>query len=161
MFDRRHSLFHTYFTSYIVQQAMKKYSVYLIQALYRGYYARKLCKQIRSIRLLSVYLGRRWRWRKRTRAAHVIILAYKRYVLFQRLQRYHTLCKMATRIQRNYRSHFLFKRAVLRRFALTTWKHVQLFGICRATHVVCPMAKHKRVIFRGLTHFYRRLRRKR
>jgi len=141
--------------------AMKKYSVYLIQALYRGHAARIRCRIIRSVRYLGAFLVRRFHWRKRSRAARVIKSAYKRFVLWRSLKRYHLMVRMATLIQRNYRSHFLLRRAVLRRFTMTMWQHVKLFGVCRATHVVYPEAKHKRVIYRGLANFYRRLRIKR
>lgn len=140
---------------------MQKYSVYLIQALYRGYHDRQLCRRLRSTRFLGWYLPRRFRFRRRAKASRMIILAYRRYVFFQRIEHYHILFHKAIKIQRCYRSYQLLRRAIVRRFAMITWRHVALFGVCRATHIVCPLAKHKRIIYRAFVHFYARLRRKR
>jgi hypothetical protein len=140
---------------------MKKFSVYLIQALYRGHHERQFCRRLRSTRFLGAYLMHRFRWRKRTHASRIIKQAYKRYKLHQRMQQYVLLSRKAIIIQRGYRAHYLFQKAVVCRFAMTMWQHVSLFGVCRATNVICPEAKQKRIIYRCLVNFYSRLRRKR
>ena len=144
-----------------LMKAMKKYSVFLIQALYRGHSARQFCRRLRSIRFLAMYLPRRYRWKKRHHASCKIMMAYKRYILLKRIQNYHLLVRNAKIIQNAYRRKYLFRKAIARRHAMLTWKHVALFGVCRATHVICPLVKQRRVIFRCMQSFYFRMRLKR
>jgi hypothetical protein len=146
---------------YATSQGLQKYSVYLIQALYRGHHDRQLYHRMRSERFLGYYLPRRLRFRKRARASRMIIQTYRRFVFFRAIQQYHILFQNAKKIQRCYRSYYILRRAILRRFTMITWKHVALFGVCRATQVVYPQAKHKRIIYRAFVNFYARLRRRR
>lgn len=140
---------------------MQKYSVYLIQALYRGYHDRQVCRKMRSIRLLSAFLPRRYHFRKRARASRMIIRVYRRFVFFRTIQHYHKLFQKAMKIQRCYRAYYRLRRAIIRRFSMITWQHVALFGVCRATQVLDPLAKPKRLIYRVFASFYARLRRRR
>lgn len=140
---------------------MQKYSVYLIQALYRGHHDRQLCRRLRSIRFLRHYLPRRYCFRRRAKASRRIISAYRRYVFFQKIHHFHILFHKAIKIQRCYRAYYRLRRAVVRRFTMITWKHVALFAVCRATQAISPLAKQKRIIYRAFTNFYARLRRKR
>mmetsp|Transcript_11071 Transcript_11071/g.18085 ORF Transcript_11071/g.18085 Transcript_11071/m.18085 type:complete len:921 (+) Transcript_11071:175-2937(+) len=141
--------------------ALEKYTITFLQSVWRGHVARQFVKKVKAKRFLCLYLTFRIHWRKVSRAASCIVIAYRKYKTLKALSSLVLPSKAARVIQEAYRRRFLRTRGVIRYRAHAVWSHVQLFAICRAKNELCPYYKQRMVVFNLFVRFHRRIRARR
>lgn len=141
--------------------ALEKYTITYLQAIWRGYQARRHLHLLKARHFIYTYLSFRSRWKRHSKASRLILRVYRRYSITKHLKRLAIPSQHARIIQRAYKRHFLQNRGIIRFRAHQMWEHMKVFGLCRAKNVLCPHEKEKRVIYNFFVHFHRRLRARR
>jgi hypothetical protein len=145
----------------MAQTALEKYTTTYVQSIWKGYLARKLLKRLLRKRFLCTYLTFRFRWKRRSRASRVIQVVYRKYAIIQKFKQLVHQNMKCNVIQKAYRRRLFQTRAVIRFKAHKVWKHIEIFGMCKARLVLCPYLKEKRIICNFFLRFHRRMRARR
>jgi hypothetical protein len=135
--------------------AHMKYCATYIQAIYRGFLARKYLSRLFAKRFIQDWLFFRWRSRKRYRAIVLIQTKFRIYFTFLQRRREISWRLAACKIQEMYRSIYKRRRALIRCSAFRVSSHALLFGMTKAARKIVGSRK---ILSRMITRFIRKKR---
>lgn len=137
----------------MVYTAQQKFAVPYLQAIVRGYLARRKCAQLRSVRLIGDYYKFRLHFRRFVSKLQIIQRSVIIFLVSKKMAKYARRLRAVTRLQHWYHHHWLLRRAILKRITLNLWNHYRLFGITRAIKKIVPIERHRYVLNRFMKSF--------
>lgn len=138
--------------------AYQLYSATYIQSIYRGWKARLRLKTLVMLRFLGIFLVFRFRFRRIRRAQIRISRCYRHWIRRKKFFRLIQMCSAAIKIQRQFRTWFFARRAIIRVVSHRVWQHVKLFAFTKAKRVIQPFEKYRYVLNSFLGGYVRRRR---
>lgn len=137
----------------MVFTAQQKFAVPYLQAIIRGYLARKRYVQRRSVRLIEDVYKFRLHFRKLVTKLRIIQRAVIIFLVSKKISNYARRLRAVMRLQSWYHQHWLLRRAILRTTVIRMWNHCQLFGITRAVKRIVPAERHRYILNRFIKSF--------
>ena len=133
--------------------AQQKFAIPFLQAIIRGYLARKLIKQMKSARFLSDYYRFRLYFRSYLKKVVIVQRAVFLFLVALKIKRYAIRYKAVRRLQRWYSHYYLLKRAILRVKTMKLWNEIQLFAIVRAKKKLIPTERYRYILYKFMRSF--------
>lgn len=145
----------------MILTAQQKFAIPYIQAIIRGYLARKLCKQMRSVRLIQDYYKFKLHFRVFVSKIKVVQKAIFYFLVSKKIMKYARHYRSAKKIQRWYHKYYLLRQAVIRVTSRKLWNHIQLFAITRAKKTLIPYEKYRYILYKVMRSYIYKQRRRR
>lgn len=145
----------------MILTAQQKFAIPYIQAIIRGYLARKLCKQMRSVRLIQDYYKFKLHFRVYVSKLKVLQKSFFFFLVSKKMIKYAIKYRSATRLQKWYHKYYLLRKAIIKVTSIKLWNHIELFSITRAKKTLIPIEKYRYILYKFMRSYIYKQRRRR